>query len=315
MSHPKGRWLIIGFLGVALLLAACIGSDPAPANPSGAIGTGLAVAPEFEAFYNQNGGAPVFGFPISDPFVDPESGRLTQFFQHLNLEIDQAAQVVTVSPIGNLFAPPVPQQNPAQISGNSPQRSFPETGHTIQDEFLTFYEAHGDLTVFGPPITPLLDEGGKLVQYFQNSQLVWNPNAPPEFRVEIASLGSAYFRQYGPIDGSFRPSSSAAVTEAEVSAAVKEPILYAGEEQLLYVSVINPDTLQRVEGASVSVTVSYAGLTTSLILPRTDEFGRSQAVLGLASVEPGQKVQVEVDAVNATGTFLDQTTLSFKTWW
>ena len=205
---------------------------------------------------------------------------------------------------------------PVPGSENGRQRTFLETGLTVQDEFLTFYEANGDQLIFGLPITPQLDEGGKLVQYFQNAQLVWNPNALPAFRVEIASLGSAYLWQFGtPADSSFGISDSAAVLEADIRATIKEPILYAGEEQVLYVSVITPDSLQPVEGVIVRVNVSYGGVTSEILLPPTDALGQTQSVLDLPGIEPGQKVQLEINAMGVVGASLGETMLSFKTWW
>ncbi len=318
MSRSNGWRVFIwlsALLALGLLLVAC--STPAPDESSGSLtGTGISAAPEFETFYEENGGARIFGFPISNPFIEQEDGRLIQYFQHLHLEYDQVNEVVSVSPLGELFVPDEVDWVVVPGSENGRQRAFPETGIVVQDEFLRFYEANGDELIFGPPITPQLDEGGKLVQYFQNAQLVWNPNALPEFRVEIASLGSVYLWQFGlPPDTSFVPSDSATIQEADVSATIKEPILYAGEEQVLYVSVIAPDSLQLVEGATVSVLVHYAGLTSELILPPTDALGQTQGVIGLPGVEPGQEVQLEIEASSVTGTPLGGTRLSFKTWW
>lgn len=319
MSDAKGHRAFIGLsalLALGLLLAAC--STPPPRPTSGAGGTGIVVGREFEGFYEAYGGAQIFGFPISNPFIDEESGRLVQYFQKLHLEFDRIEDEVAVRPLGEQFAPDEVELTPAEVPEpeNSRQRTFPETGFIVQDEFLVFYEQYGDELVFGPPITPQLDEGGKLVQYFRNAELVWNPNALPEFRVEVAALGSAYLWQFGSQgDTSFGISNAATILEADVKATIKEPILFAGEEQVLYVSVITPDSLQVVPDATVSVTVRYAGITTSIILPPTDGQGQTQSVLDLPGVEPGQKVQLEIEAIGAAGTSLGETMLSFKAWW
>jgi hypothetical protein len=306
---------LLALLALGLLLAAC--SSSAPGTSLGtSTGTDIRVAPEFETFYEQYGGARIFGFPISNPFVDSESGRLVQYFQQLHLEFDRVGGTVMVSPLGEHYAPDEGQQTVAAVSENGRQRAFPETGFIVQDEFLVFYEANGDTLVFGLPITPQLNEGGKLVQYFQNAQLVWNPNALPEFRVEVASLGGVYLWQFGsPVDESLGISDSATVLEADVSATIKEPILYAGETQVLYVSVITPDSLRLVEKATVQVTISYGGLTTEITLPSTDEHGQTQGVLDLPGVEPGQKVTLQIEAFGGAETSLGGTMLSFKTWW
>lgn len=311
MTRNKGSWLFLILWGLLFSLSACA-SPPTPPSPG--IGTGLAVSSEFEAFYDQYGGAPVFGFPITTSFEDPDNGRLVQYFQHFHLEFDPLSGTVSPRPLARDYAPS--REWPAEEpSANGRQRLFPETGYLVQDEFLTFFEAHGDTLVFGPPITPQFDEGGKLVQYFQNAQLVWNPNAPPEFRVEVATLGSDYLWQFGGPPGDFLPDNSVAVREADLSAAVKEPILYTGEEQVLYVAVIENGSLLPVENAAVKATISYDGIRSAITLPRTDEFGRTQTVLQLPAVEPGQKVQIEVEVTNSIDDPLGTTTISFKTWW
>lgn len=319
LSRSKERWAfirVLRFVGLAALLAAC--SNPAPDSPASEEqpGTDISIASEFEDFYNQNGGAQIFGFPISTAFVDPESGRLTQYFQYLRLEFDQPAQTVVVSPLGELFAPETAEQVPAPGPPNGSQRTFPETGFSVQDAFLAFYEANGDERVFGPPITPQLDEGGTLVQYFRNAQFIWNPNAPPEFRVELASLADAYYWQFGgPGPESFTDIDSAAIMEADVRATVKEPILYAGEQQILYVTVITPNSLQLVAGATVSVTMKYSGLSTEMLLPLTDQTGQTQGVLEMPGIEPGEIVQIRVQVMSVAGTTIGGTMLSFRTWW
>ena len=307
---------VLAFLGLVALLAACSGAEPDSPTAEGQLETGIPIAPEFQAFYDQNGGAQTFGIPISTASIDPESGRLLQYFEFLRLELDQSAGTVVVSPLGEVYAPETAEQVPAPGPSNGSRRTFPETGFTVQDAFLAFYEANGDILVFGPPITPQLDEGGTLVQYFRSAQFIWNPNAPPEFRVELASLADAYYWQFDrPEPGSFIPIDSAAIMEADVRATVKEPILYAGEQQILYVTVITPNSLQLVAGATVIVTVSYDALSTEMLLPLTDEMGQTQAVLEMPGVEPGDNVLVEVQAMSAAGNLLGGTMLSFRTWW
>jgi hypothetical protein len=289
-------------LGLALLIAACSGAGPGTSPPGTRTATNIAVAPEFQRFYDQYGGARVFGFPISNPYPDTESGRLMQYFQHLRLEYNQTTGAVSVSQLGLLYAPPQVEPAPA-----------------VQGAFLTFYEAYGSELVFGSPITPQLEEGGRLVQYFQNAVLMWEPNNPPEFRVEVASLAEDHFLQSGrpgDVDGPFGPASSASVLEADVRATVKEPILYAGEEQVLYVTVITPDAMQLVPDATISATISYNNISTVVIFPNvTDALGQAQHVLELPGVNPGDMVTVKVEAIGVNDEVLGSTMLSFRTWW
>ena len=319
VPRSKSRWVILGWItlvGQLVLLAACSSMTPA-ATPASSPGTGIAVAAEFQAFYDSNGGARIFGFPISTPIADSESGPLMQYFQHMRLEYDLVNQKIDITPFGEFYAPDSDKQEPAPPSQNGPSREFLETGFSVYDEFLTFYEANNGEQLFGPPITPQLNEGGTLVQYFRNVQLEWNPNAPPDFRVQVASLGDAHYWQYRPFDSTSGTTriDSASVLEADVKATVKAPILYEGEQQVIYVTVITPDSLQLVERAIVTVYVRYGGLQNTIVLPLTDGMGQTQGALELPGVEPGEKVQVEVLAESQARNFLGRTTLSFKTWW
>jgi hypothetical protein len=305
----------VSLLWLILLIVACQGSTPStPTPPTLSSGTGIAVASEFQSYYDQHGGARVFGFPISSLYPDSESGRLLQYFQHLRLEYDQNG-AVTVSPFGEIYAPSLDERVLAPESPNGGERTFPETGLTVRGEFLSFYETYDGELVFGPPITALLVEGGTLVQYFQNGMLSWNPNAPPEFRVEVAPLADAYLWEFGGPEDIFGIDDSAVITLATVRAAIKEPILYAGDEQVLYITVMTPDSLQPLDNITINATISYNDLSTEITFPeRTDEMGQAQSVLRMPGVQPGDVVLVEIQAINSTGV-IGTTTLSFRTWW
>lgn len=319
LPRSEERWVLIKLfrlLPLVMIIAACNGpSTPPPSGTRSA--TNVAVASEFQEFYEQCGGAVVFGFPISSLYTDPASGRLMQYFQQLRLEYDQSSGQVTPSPLGVVFAPPVEEQQLAANTQNGEERTFSNSSFTIRGEFLTFYDANCGEQAFGLPITPQLDEGGRIVQYFQNALLRWNPNSPPEFRVEVSNLAQNHYLQFGELlDDSFIPTNLATVTEANVRAVVKEPILYAGEEQILYVIVITPDTLNFVPNATIGVTVSYNDISTEMtFLNRTDTFGQAQSALALPGVNPGDAVTVEVRAIGVNNVILGSTMLSFRTWW
>lgn len=79
------------------------------------------------------------------------------------------------------------QQGLTQTEGRS--RYFPETGHTVRDALLDFFETRGELAIFGYPITEAFYERGVLVQYFQNARLEWRPNNPDPYKVQLGLLG------------------------------------------------------------------------------------------------------------------------------
>ncbi len=68
---------------------------------------------------------------------------------------------------------------------------FSETGHSVQGDFLKFYNAASDpATLYGYPITEQFkDKDGLLVQYFQRARFEYHPNLPDGQRVVLTDLG------------------------------------------------------------------------------------------------------------------------------
>jgi hypothetical protein len=73
----------------------------------------------------------------------------------------------------------------------SDSRYFPETGHSVEGDFLTAYSSAIDAErIYGWPITEAFtDSTGSLVQYFQKTVLESHPNDPPELRIRPQDLG------------------------------------------------------------------------------------------------------------------------------
>ncbi len=70
-----------------------------------------------------------------------------------------------------------------------PSRYFPETGHTVAGEFLSFFNARGGLKIFGYPITDAFDWNGRRIQYFQRARMELHPENPFPYRVQLGLLG------------------------------------------------------------------------------------------------------------------------------
>jgi len=66
---------------------------------------------------------------------------------------------------------------------------FPETGHNVEGEFLTFFNQHSGLKVFGYPITEGFNRDGRWVQYFQKVRMELHPENLPPYRVQLGLLG------------------------------------------------------------------------------------------------------------------------------
>ncbi|MDP2659417.1 MAG: hypothetical protein Q8R28_01630 [Dehalococcoidia bacterium] len=77
----------------------------------------------------------------------------------------------------------------ATAQGAPDARFFPETGHNVGSGFLAFFDSHGGLDIFGYPLTEEIQEGGRLVQYFQRQRMELWPENPEPYNVQLSLLG------------------------------------------------------------------------------------------------------------------------------
>jgi len=75
------------------------------------------------------------------------------------------------------------------VNAAEPSRDFQETGHTVSGDFLTFFDGHGGLGIFGYPLTDEIVEDGRTVQYFQRARMELWPENPLPYRVQLGLLG------------------------------------------------------------------------------------------------------------------------------
>ena len=126
--------------------------------------------------WRANGQLHVFGYPITEEFV--EGGRIVQYFERARFEYhpELAGSDAQVQ-LGLLGREMLAIQGmPGGI--DDPQNGsyyFPETRHTLWGEFRTFWQKHGGLPAFGYPLSETVDEGGRSVQYFERAKLVYYP--------------------------------------------------------------------------------------------------------------------------------------------
>lgn len=298
---------------VALLMVACQEMDRMSTGPSG---TGYTVLSQFEGFYEQHGRERIIGEPITGECVTAD-GDTVQYFRRMRLESEGEGEDadVTVYPLGEWAYEGLERSVPAPVSESDQERFFPTTGFTVQDEFLAFYEANDGEAILGPPISPQLDEGELRVQYFERGRLEWHPSAPRNQRVQVGMLGEAHYAQGGAqnleCDATARlmEEQVPAGTAVRVNASVSAPIMYQGDEQVLFVRVATAAGIA-LDDISVEATVTYQGETFSVALGRTDVDGVVRETLELPDFEPGHDVEVQIRAGN-----VGETGLTFRTWW
>jgi lipoprotein-anchoring transpeptidase ErfK/SrfK len=66
---------------------------------------------------------------------------------------------------------------------------IPETGHTIDGVFLDSWREWGGTSAFGNPITPELEENGRIVQYYEFARLEYVPDDPNGQVVHFGAIG------------------------------------------------------------------------------------------------------------------------------
>lgn len=178
------------------------------------------IDPAFAAYWQRNGGLPVFGYPLAprEAYRPPEaSAPLTiQWTERNRMELHPQNPPAYQVQIGRVGAERLAQlgRNPAADGPEAgPQTGclwFAATRHNVCDQgagqgFKSYWENNGlrveglgdyeqSLALFGLPLTaanPEPSANGELVltQWFERARLEWHPAQPAEFRVLLGLLG------------------------------------------------------------------------------------------------------------------------------
>ncbi|MBC8076391.1 MAG: cellulase family glycosylhydrolase, partial [Chloroflexales bacterium] len=149
-----------------------------------------------------------FGVPLSEAYVRPEDGRIIQYFSAgllayfpeapkqvpdfaLYNEADQVSMLIRLEPLGARLTGGRSDGPFARVSdpGENVARYFPQTGHTLRDDFRSFYNALRGTWRLGLPISEEFAEpvdGRELtVQYFERGRLERDGGGP----VRLGALG------------------------------------------------------------------------------------------------------------------------------
>jgi hypothetical protein len=169
--------------------------------------TGLCISGPIRAYWERNGGLPVFGFPITPLQTETIEGWTgpVQWFERDRLEdhTNEGKGVLA----GRLGVERLAQQGrPWQfrpLGGQVPGcRGFAETGYYLCGGFQTYWERNGGLERFGFPVTDQIVEriGGRdyTVQYFERRRMEFHPENRPPFDILLGLLGSEIRAGAGP---------------------------------------------------------------------------------------------------------------------
>jgi hypothetical protein len=175
----------------------------------------------FRQYWEQNGGLPVFGYPITSARqeVNRDTGRsyLTQWFERNRFELHPEKQPPYDVLLGRLGDDRFVQQGlrwqelPQDAGPRAGCLWFPETQRNVCDQaegmgFRSYWQSHGlrdprlaaygqSLALFGLPLTgarPETNSSGERVitQWFERARFEWHPNKPEPFKVLLGLVGN-----------------------------------------------------------------------------------------------------------------------------
>jgi len=282
--------------------------------------TGHTVRDPFIHFFNTTGGLTRYGYPITDDYVDSQTGLLVQYFQRARLEWHPGNPDPYKIQLG-LLGDELGKRTPPLLVSQIPLVSdpncqyFPETGHSTCLKFLEYWRRNGGLDGFGYPITEYSIENDQIVQYFQRGKMEWHPEKSEGQRVQLAPVGQIYY-DYAQLDRNRLKANPLSASLGQVtSLRARGSVLSAvtprtgTQTGFVYVSdqLGNPIT-----GAAVTLVVHYPKGDQSFTLPPTSASGATFLTFGVGQVTPGTVVPMEF-VVTYSGMFT-RTRTSYMVW-
>jgi hypothetical protein len=175
--------------------------------PPGQVTVRPEIAPRFREHYNQRGGLAIFGHPVSPELV--VNGRTIQWFERTRLEEwpehAGTSYAVQGGRIGREYTTGYTFPTEPFFVSTPTARYFVETGYSVRNGFLRFWETNGAIETFGYPISGEVQErmpNGRVitVQYFERARFEFYPDlAGTPNEVQLGLLGRAvYFREARP---------------------------------------------------------------------------------------------------------------------
>ncbi len=170
----------------------------------------------FEQYWGNNGGLPVFGYPITeaaDEFItDRQDSYLTQYFERERMEYHPALAgspyEILLGRLGNDVLLEMGRDWFTFPAGDpAADHYFAETGHAIGAEFWDYWSSHGldlgdegvsfaeSLALFGYPLSePALETNSSndtvLTQWFERARFEYHPDNPAGSQVLLGLLGN-----------------------------------------------------------------------------------------------------------------------------
>lgn len=225
--------------------------------------TGHNVYGEFYTFYIANPYAElVYGNPITEAQVDPETGILEQYFEGALFQLIEDAppgERVKLVPLGRSLyehGEYVNNQNTSQPD------CFQEIhwDYPVCSSFHTFYQDFGGEAQFGRPVSGLEFLRGRLVQFFEYAQFIWMPENPADAKIVLGQLGLKYFFVNESDLTLIRPirnfKYNQSIDEIHVKVFAKQAVLSNGQSQVIDMVAIDQNNAPLTNGI-IEVTIKF----------------------------------------------------------
>jgi len=276
-------------------------------------------SPFLQVFHSVPNPEELFGYPITDQFVDPSTNLIFQYFQKVRLELDPAYphKGVQISNLGAFLYEIGGSGEDVDWNGASPCKTFPENGATVCYDFLRFFEEKGGVKQFGLPISNVERINKRNVQYFDKARFEWYPEYLPNESVIVSNLGLQYFQSRGEDQARLYPTRNLntinGIRELQVRAFPLKAITSRQGIQTIYV-IVHDQRLMPVTKSQVTLTIRLpSGDISRYIIPElTNERGITSLTIPYKSDVIG-RAQIEVFATREN--LSKKTLTSFRIWW
>ncbi len=190
-------------------LAQAQGTPPPSAESRSFPETKQTVKGYFWKYWQEHGGLPQQGFPISGEIQERSeiNGKtyLVQYFERAVFELhneNQPPYNVLLSLVGvTRYKQNYPGGAPNQKANSDPGTVlFPQTGKKVGGAFLAYWKASGSVAQQGYPISEEFQEKSDLdgktytVQYFERAVFEFHPENKPPYNVLLSQLGTFRYK-------------------------------------------------------------------------------------------------------------------------
>jgi hypothetical protein len=158
--------------------------------------TGHVLKSGFLGHWRHHGEIALLGYPLTDEFVHPRTGVVTQYFERAVMEWHSDQQPpwqVTLQRLGADLTKRRSGERPFRPVAESTRADctwFRQTRHFSCMGFRAFWERYGGLPAFGYPISEEHTENGMTVQYYERARFEWHPEHKGTiWEVQLGRLG------------------------------------------------------------------------------------------------------------------------------